>query len=554
MGCMARPETEKTEYLGKIGGAERLNNNTICFGLLGKDSGAEGRDSEFGHADQFHGLCYDINNNTVTILTIPRHLKLPEINGVSANGITWIDQSRVATEGYQQIDREVARDVFEDAFGVPFDGVFEIDMNGFTQVINTLFPKGIDITIEEGESFVPENEVIGKISGYKEGGYKPFEEGRTYTFHGDELLAFVRSRYTSKEGYFDREERASGTMTQLLQAMSEQLTHELKDPFKAPTAIANLIQITQTLESLEADGSMRMTWNLEFNDPDEAQAGQKSRMFSDFMQIALMSMMNPKNLGTLIRMAASGGVDRSLIPEFQRFQISPEAEEPALKVVPHPDSNNLIYPGKESTWYKPAQALKYFAQLREFMQGQIYRDESKTVGKTPPTETSPEETPPEKVIQGETIGSGSSSDIQVETNPTNPSQEQTNLNEPIVSPESVVAQEVRIPGPPRIMILGDSLVSGGMIPEYFHDYYENQGKEMEFVGSQSHFGESQVPHEGHSGFTTGAILRDLKDGTWNEVKGAENPVFDLFMFTPLEAKCPVLELRAILSPDGDVNF
>ena len=378
---------EQTEYLAKIGGAERLNNNIICFGLLGKDSGAEGRDTEFGHADQFHGLCYDIKNNSITILTIPRHLKLPELNGVSANGITWIDQEALARgEGYQQIDREIARDVFEDAFGLPFDGVLETDMNGFSQIIDTLFPQGIDIRIEEGEGFIPDE----FLAGYLNGKYTEFKDGETYNFSGTELLAFVRSRMSSAQGYFDREQRASGTMTQLLEAIADQLTRDLQDPLKAPQAILNLIRMTQDFESLEEDGSLRMTWNLEFNDPDTDQEGQKSKMFSDFMQIALMSMKDPKNLGNLIRLAAEGNVNSSLVPQFQRFQISPEATEPALEVMRHPDSGSLIFPEFDNTnvWYDPSQAAKYFAQLREFMQSRLYPE------KTPPSvEIEPEETP-----------------------------------------------------------------------------------------------------------------------------------------------------------------
>ena len=191
-------------------------------------------------------------------------------------------------------------------------------------------------------------------------------------------------------GYFDREQRASGTMTQLLEAIADQLTRDLQDPLKAPQAILNLIRMTQDFESLEEDGSLRMTWNLEFNDPDTDQEGQKSKMFSDFMQIALMSMKDPKNLGNLIRLAAEGNVNSSLVPQFQRFQISPEATEPALEVMRHPDSGSLIFPEFDNTnvWYDPSQAAKYFAQLREFMQSRLYPE------KTPPSvEIEPEETP-----------------------------------------------------------------------------------------------------------------------------------------------------------------
>jgi lysophospholipase L1-like esterase len=68
----------------------------------------------------------------------------------------------------------------------------------------------------------------------------------------------------------------------------------------------------------------------------------------------------------------------------------------------------------------------------------------------------------------------------------------------------------------RIMLLGDSLIALGTIQEKMRTQLSLDLKQYSFtfVGSQWHRG---VASEGHGGFTTGNVLRDLTDGQWNNM-------------------------------------
>lgn len=321
------PTQEQQVYLGTIGGAENLNNEIICLGIIGTDRTTEGghRSYEFGHTDQAHLVCYNIRENTATVVTIPRHLDLPENDGgADVAAVTWRDNPESQSGRDRPMGHEIFMRTFTDMSGMPVDGVVEFSMDGAAQFIDAFFPQGVKITIEQGEGFVPENEVLGRIAGYKEGGYKAFAEGETYRFDGEALVAFMRSRFTSKEGYFDREKRASDVMGQLIKVLVDNVQD---DPI---AALQLLGSATDNMEEIENKGGIRVTWGIEVDDPDPEQAGEKSKLASDFAEILFNSFQDGGNIANLLKLIAAG---KLTLPAIQRFQLSPTSEEEALQVV-----------------------------------------------------------------------------------------------------------------------------------------------------------------------------------------------------------------------------
>ncbi len=83
-----------------------------------------------------------------------------------------------------------------------------------------------------------------------------------------------------------------------------------------------------------------------------------------------------------------------------------------------------------------------------------------------------------------------------------------------VVPEETPTQEAIIPGidrPALVMLLGDSIFSGGLVPQMVSRAMQEAGYRTALIGSQIGLGEDETLHEGHGGFTTTEIVRDLYD-------------------------------------------
>jgi lysophospholipase L1-like esterase len=83
---------------------------------------------------------------------------------------------------------------------------------------------------------------------------------------------------------------------------------------------------------------------------------------------------------------------------------------------------------------------------------------------------------------------------------------------------AAVEDERKIPLP-KIMVLGDSITKFGFA-DYLSEALNEKGYQVEFVGSNT--GKNNIKDEGHGGFTTTAIERDLEDGYWSW-GGTETP-------------------------------
>ena len=76
---------------------------------------------------------------------------------------------------------------------------------------------------------------------------------------------------------------------------------------------------------------------------------------------------------------------------------------------------------------------------------------------------------------------------------------------------------------PKIMLLGDSMISLGRVPTYLSEDLTAVGLKAEFVGDKL-TGTNTVPAEGHGGFNTVQMAQELvQEGAWRELNGTEIP-------------------------------
>ena len=78
-----------------------------------------------------------------------------------------------------------------------------------------------------------------------------------------------------------------------------------------------------------------------------------------------------------------------------------------------------------------------------------------------------------------------------------------------------------LPANPKIMVMGDSTISSGLIPTYLNQKLSSAGISSEFIGDMNTAG-NQVFHEGHAGFNTQDFVDQLTSNKW-KVDGVEKP-------------------------------
>lgn len=156
-------------------------NHIINFLLIGKDRASGG----YSRTDTMI-LC-TINKSTkkITLTSFMRDLYLKLPNGYSNR----INASYV----FGGVD--LLKQTIEDNFGVTIHGTFEVDFEGFKDVIDLV--GGVEITLSRAEA-----EYMNK---YTEGATRAFVEG-TYLLAGNEALCYARMRQVGA-GDFTRTER-----------------------------------------------------------------------------------------------------------------------------------------------------------------------------------------------------------------------------------------------------------------------------------------------------------------------------------------------------------
>jgi lysophospholipase L1-like esterase/anionic cell wall polymer biosynthesis LytR-Cps2A-Psr (LCP) family protein len=366
------PKAEQQQYISSIGGLENLKTTTICMGLVGEDTN-ETRGFKYGRADMSHVLCYDPKNNVLTDVTIPRHMVLPENSGYDISQATWRDNSETQSGRTTPLGLKIIQSAMTHLTGMPIDGVFSFNIDSAATLIDKILPEGLDYTVQEGEGFVPGNEVLGKISGYTTGGYVAFKEGKTYHFKGESLVAFMRDRFTSEHGYYSREERSGGAITEIIKVVMD----SIKDN---PTgAVAAFADLSGTISEMEANRGLRVETDIAVQ-TDSAHPDQHSHSLGAIVGSFMKSISLPQNIAGLLKSAAQK-ID--LKPEIQRFSISPVAEQPQLQVA--------ILPGNDSSLLVPKDQLKnpalsnpnqYWHTIRDFLHNEISASDKQVVAET----------------------------------------------------------------------------------------------------------------------------------------------------------------------------
>lgn len=156
-------------------------NHIINFLLIGKDRASGG----YSRTDTMILCTINKSTKTITLTSFMRDLYLKLPNGYSNR----INASYV----FGGVD--LLKQTVEDNFGVKIHGTFEVDFQGFKDVID--FVGGVEISLSGAEA-----EYMNK---YVEGATRGFVEG-TYNLSGNEALTYARMRQVGA-GDFTRTER-----------------------------------------------------------------------------------------------------------------------------------------------------------------------------------------------------------------------------------------------------------------------------------------------------------------------------------------------------------
>ncbi len=367
----AMDEAQKADFLATIGGEANLDNHRITLALLGKDSGGIHKDefTKAGHADQIHIISLDLKTGNIVDVTINRDLRVPELaSGLpgdenTINTGTWLDQKELAKGNYVIYDREqVIRPMFEHAVGIPLDGILEVNLDGFVQIVDTMFPGKVTVTIGPGEGFyVDPNE--GYNSDLSIAG-QTFTEGETYQLSGQQLLDFARVRSGVSGGTFAREARGSS----VLEFMLKQLLQEVKGhPENLPQMINSIIPIVESLEESPTE-DIRFFSDVEMNET-KVNFNQLARYY---LLILNKAMTDPKQLASMTKLMVAS-IDDLQSLGIKRINLS---ETPLVDpvtgetvVLEHmPGDYKYVIAGEGQDALDPERALEYWLPFRQLVQ------------------------------------------------------------------------------------------------------------------------------------------------------------------------------------------
>ncbi|WP_019241802.1 MULTISPECIES: LCP family protein [Bacillus] len=192
--------------------------------------GIDTRGEEKSRSDAILVCQYDPKKRSIKIASLMRDtfVKIPTYN-----------------KGYNKLNtayflggKELLVKTIKENFGITIDHVVTIDFKGFTHVIDTLVPEGIEVIVTK--------EMIADMN-------LPYDEGK-HRLHGDELLNYVRFRH-DQESDFGRVKRQQEVMVKI----KEQLTEEM-------TSVENFATLPKLVEGslkyVDSDLSMTETLSL----------------------------------------------------------------------------------------------------------------------------------------------------------------------------------------------------------------------------------------------------------------------------------------------------
>ncbi|MFC7321207.1 LCP family protein [Halobacillus campisalis] len=195
-----------SKYKDEFNGVESQNGKTNVL-LLGVDQ----RNDETPRSDTIMVAQYDEEGNVAKVASIMRdtYVRIPghdynKINAAFALG-----------------GPELMRQTIKENFGVDVEYYSIVDFNGFTQIVDTLAPSGVEVDIEKNMQ-------------YKSGDTNIDLQQGTHELDGEELLGYARYRSDS-QGDFGRVQRQQ----EVLKLLKEEAV-SFNGVMKAPRLLGSL--------------------------------------------------------------------------------------------------------------------------------------------------------------------------------------------------------------------------------------------------------------------------------------------------------------------------
>lgn len=192
--------------------------------------GVDSRGEEKSRSDAILVSQYDPKKKSIKIASLMRdtYVKIPSYE-----------------KGYNKLNlayflggKELLVKTIKENFGITIDHVVTIDFKGFTHVVDTLAPEGIEVDVTK--------EMISDMK-------FPFGPGKHY-LHGDQLLKYVRFRH-DKESDFGRVKRQQEVLVKIKDKLSEEMT--------SVNHFASLPKLVEgTMKYVESDLSVTQTLSL----------------------------------------------------------------------------------------------------------------------------------------------------------------------------------------------------------------------------------------------------------------------------------------------------
>lgn len=305
---------------------ELLDNGRITWLILGLDTGDyQDRESHYGNegrADVILVVSVDIHTGNLVVVSGNRDLRVPELKGDPINTMTWYEYDQTG----QLVLRkdELPRTILEDATGIPIDTVVELNFDSTIEMIDLLFPNGLEMPMPEAHSFYAGRDETGKEW------YFRADEGKdTMRMTGRDVLMYARVRKgisPLSDGDIDRdivnnrEARQRKIIKTVLDGLSNQI---LSNPLQSRERIEVLVkEVRKQIADMESPKRRDLrVHGLELEVPVTINEGGRQMQviapvpigIDDFADQLISGLerftRDPRQLGQFSRLAAETATD-----------------------------------------------------------------------------------------------------------------------------------------------------------------------------------------------------------------------------------------------------
>ncbi len=218
-----------------IGSQEKLVKTSKAMNVL--VIGIDTRGEEKSRSDAILIGQYDPKAKSVKVASIMRdtYVKIPGYR----------KGSHKLNTAYFLGGKELLMQTIEENFGIRTDHVVTVDFQGFTHIVDTMVPEGIEVNVTE--------EIIEDMGLH----LKPGPQ----SLHGEELLKYVRFRHDS-DNDFGRVKRQQEVIVKLKERMQEEFT-SVENLLSFPKVVETALQYIDT--DLPASTALSLASSLILN-------------------------------------------------------------------------------------------------------------------------------------------------------------------------------------------------------------------------------------------------------------------------------------------------